>query len=143
MFDDMFSEALATLAYGGVGIALLALGFLVVDLLTPGHLGKIIWTEGGKGGAVVLAAKLLGLGAIITTAIIVSEDGLTDGLLSTVVYALLGIVLSVVAFFILDAITPGRLGETLLSGGSSPHASAWVVAATDLATAAIVCASIS
>ena len=30
-------------AYTGVGIALLVLGFFVLDLLTPGHLGRHIY----------------------------------------------------------------------------------------------------
>lgn len=142
-YDELLSEGLATLAYGMLGVGLLALGFLVVDVLTPGRLGHVIWNEGGRGGAVVLAAKLLGIGAIVTTAIATSSDDLAEGLLETAVFTLIGLALSVVAFFILDWITPGRLGETLLSGGSVPHASCWVVAATDLATAAIVSAAVS
>jgi uncharacterized membrane protein YjfL (UPF0719 family) len=143
IYDGFLEEVLATLAYGLLGVALLALGFLVVDLLTPGRLGHVIWTEGGRGGAVVLSAKLLGIGAIVTTAIATSSDDLAEGLLGTAVFGLLGLALSIVAFFLLDWITPGRLGETLLSGGSTPHASCWVVAATDLATAAIVAAAVS
>lgn len=143
IYDGLLDEAVATVSYGVLGVALLALGFVVVDVLTPGRLGHVIWTEGGRGGAVVLAAKLLGVGAIVTTAIATSSDDLAEGLLGTAVFALIGLALSVVAFFILDWITPGKLGETLLSGGSTPHASCWVVAATDLATAAIVSAAIS
>ncbi|MEO3782374.1 DUF350 domain-containing protein [Actinocorallia sp. B10E7] len=143
IYDGLLDEVLATLAYGVLGVGLLALGFLVVDVLTPGRLGHVIWTEDGRGGAIVLAAKLLGIGAIVTTAIATSSDDLAEGLLGTAVFALVGLALSVVAFFILDWITPGRLGETLLSGGSTPHASCWVVAATDLATAAIVSAAVA
>ena len=33
-------------AYTGVGIALLVLGFYVLDLLTPGHLGRHIMPAG-------------------------------------------------------------------------------------------------
>ena len=33
-------------AYTGVGIALLTLGFFALDLLTPGHLGRHIYETG-------------------------------------------------------------------------------------------------
>lgn len=143
IYDGLLDEALATAAYGVLGVGLLALGFVVVDVLTPGRLGHVIWTEDGRGGAVVLAAKLLGIGAIVATAIATSSGDLSEGLLGTAVFALIGMALSVAAFFVLDWITPGRLGEVLLSGGAVPHASCWVVAATDLATAAIVSAAVS
>src|SRR3954454_1842207 len=111
MPEDLLSEAGATLAYGGVGVALMALGFVVVDILTPGKLGQQIWAERNRGAGLVLAAKLLGVGTIVTTAIVTSDDGLAAGLVSTVVYGVLGIILTSVAFLVLDVITPGRLGD--------------------------------
>ncbi|HEV7934250.1 MAG TPA: DUF350 domain-containing protein [Actinomadura sp.] len=159
MIQDLVREGGAALAYGAVGVALMALGFLVVDLLTPGKLGHLIWTERNRGAGLTLAAKLLGVGAIVTTAILTSEDGLAAGLVSTVVYGVLGILLTSLAFIALDLITPGRLGAIVVEhgpgdgpGGDGPeartagrgiHPACWVVAATDLATAAIVAAAIS
>jgi uncharacterized membrane protein YjfL (UPF0719 family) len=142
MIDDILQESGAALAYGAVGIALMALGYLVVEVTTPGRLGHQIWTDRNRGAALVLAAKLLGVGAIVTTAIASSEDALTDGLLSTVVYGLLGIVLMTVAFYALDLLTPGRLGATVVDPREL-HPACWVVAAADLGTAAIVAAAIS
>lgn len=150
MLNDIIHEGGAALAYGGVGIVLMALGYLVVDLTTPGKLGEQIWTARNRGAALVLAAKLLGVGAIVTTAILTSEDGLADGLVSTAVYGVLGLVLTVLAFFLLDVLTPGKLGEVVVDHGAdstqtgvgAPPAS-WVVAAMDLATAAVVAAAIS
>ncbi|MCW2903645.1 MAG: hypothetical protein JWO67_5910 [Streptosporangiaceae bacterium] len=148
MIQDLVREGGAALAYGAVGVALMALGFLAVDLLTPGKLGGLIWTDRNRGAGLVLAAKLLGIGAIVTTAILTSSDGLAAGLVSTVVYAVVGILLSVLAFLVLDLITPGRLGsivveEDAAAAGGGIHPACWVVAATDLATAAIVAAAIS
>ena len=51
-------------AYTGVGIALLALGFVALDLLTPGHLGRQIYEEGSVNAGIVLSAGFLGQGAI-------------------------------------------------------------------------------
>jgi uncharacterized membrane protein YjfL (UPF0719 family) len=155
MPDDILRESGAALAYGAVGVALMALGFVVVDILTPGRLGQLIWAERNRGAGLVLSAKLLGVGAIVTTAIVTSDDGLADGLISTVVYGVLGIVLTGLAFLVLDWITPGRLGAIVVESGTGRppedpgavragiHPACWVVAATDLATAAIVAAAIS
>jgi len=49
-------------AYTGVGIALLVLGFYVLDLLTPGHLGRHIYEHRSLNAALTLAAGFLGQG---------------------------------------------------------------------------------
>lgn len=148
MLNDIVREGGAALAYGAVGVALMALGYLVVEVTTPGKLGEQIWTERNRGAALVLAAKLAGVGAIVTTAILTSEDSLGEGVVSTVAYGVLGIVLMTLAFYLLDVITPGSLGATVVETGpegtaAALHPACWVVAAMDLATAAIVAASIS
>ncbi|MBT2208580.1 MULTISPECIES: DUF350 domain-containing protein [Actinomadura] len=140
--NDVLHEGGATLAYGALGIALMALGYLVVEVTTPGRLGHQIWTEGNRGAALLLSVKLLGTGAIVTTAIVTSDSDLSEGLVDTAVYGLLGIVLMIVAFYLLDLITPGRLGATLVDG-AAVHPAGWVVAAADLAVAAIVAGAVS
>ncbi|MEU5880421.1 DUF350 domain-containing protein [Spirillospora sp. NPDC047279] len=140
--NDVLEGAGATLAYGALGIALMALGYLVVEVTTPGRLGHQIWTEGNRGAALLLSAKLLGVGAIVTTAIVTSDDDLGQGLIDTTVFGLLGIVLMVVAFYLLDLSTPGKLGATLVEGGVI-HPAGWVVAAADIAVASIVAGAVS
>ncbi|MEU4822843.1 DUF350 domain-containing protein [Actinomadura citrea] len=146
MNDDILHEIGATFAYGAVGIALMALGYLVVEVTTPGRLGRQIWTEGNRGAALLLAAKLLGIAAIVTTAIVTSDSDLTDGLVDTAVFGGIGIVLMIVAFFLLDVLTPGKLGATLVDTGGTGaaiHPAGWVVAAADLGVAAIVAGAVS
>lgn len=146
MNDDILQEIGATFAYGAVGIALMALGYLVVEVTTPGRLGKQIWTEGNRGAALLLAAKLLGIGAIVTTAIVTSDSDLSEGLIDTAVFGACGIVLMIVAYFLLDVTTPGKLGATLVNAegaGSAIHPAGWVVAAADLGVAAIVAGAVS
>ncbi|WP_030172880.1 DUF350 domain-containing protein [Spirillospora albida] len=140
--NDILQEIGATLAYGALGIALMALGYLVVEVTTPGRLSNQIWAEANRGAALLLSAKLVGVGAIVTTAIVTSDDDLGQGLVDTAVFGGIGIVLMVVAFYLLDVVTPGKLGETLV-GGSAIHPAGWVVAATDLAVAAIVAGAVS
>lgn len=55
--------------YGGLGIALLALSFKVVDLVTPGHLGTLVTDERPHPAAWVTAAFQLALGAVLAAAI--------------------------------------------------------------------------
>jgi len=139
--NDLLYELGSGLAYGAVGIVLMTLGFLLVDVLTPGRLGDLIWTQRNGNAARVLSSGLLGVGAIVTTAILTSEEGLVAGLVSTGAYGLLGLALMAVAFFVLDVVTPGRLGA--LVADAEPHPASWVTGASNLAIAAIISAAIS
>lgn len=138
---DLVYGILATLAYGVVGTALMALGFALVDLATPGKLRELIWVEGNRNASVLLGSGLLGVGIIVTTAILVSETALGAGLLSTVVYGLIGLVLMSVAFVILDIATPGKLGEILAQ--ERPHPAAWVSAAVHISISSIIAGAIT
>lgn len=141
MLSELLYGTLAGLAYGAVGIVLMALGVLVVDVLTPGKLREIIWTERNLNASLVVAAGILGTGAIVVTAILTSYDELGRGLASTVAYGLLGLFLMAVSFVVVDVLTPGKLGDIICD--RTPHPAAYVTAAAHLAVAAIVAASIS
>ncbi len=127
-------------AYGMVGLALLSLGFLLVDVLTPGNLREQIWLQRNRNASILLASNLLGVGIVVTTAIFASADAFIAGLISAAAYGLLGLVLMGASFLVLDSVTPGRLGELLVE--DVPHPATWVSAASHLAIAAIVAAAI-
>jgi uncharacterized membrane protein YjfL (UPF0719 family) len=128
-------------AYTGVGLALLALGFFALDLLTPGHLGRHIYEHRSVNAAIVLSAGFLGQGAVIFAAIWTNAtSGFGTALLYTVVFGVLGVVLQAVAFLLLDVLTPGKLGEHLMEPPF--HPASLVSAAAQLAVAAIIVASI-
>jgi uncharacterized membrane protein YjfL (UPF0719 family) len=128
-------------AYTGVGIALLILGFFVLDLLTPGHLGRHIYEERSVNAALTLAAGFLGQGAIVFASIWTNAtSGFGRALLYTVVFGVFGVLLQAVAFLVLDLITPGRLGAHLMERVF--HPASLVSAAVQLAVAAIIVASI-
>ena len=128
-------------AYTGVGIALLVLGFYVLDLLTPGHLGRHIYENRSLNAAITLAAGFLGQGAIVFASIWTNAtSGFGLALLYTVVFGVLGVVLQAVAFLVLDLISPGKLGEHLVEAAF--HPASLVSAAVQLAVAAIIVASI-
>ncbi|MCZ9337047.1 DUF350 domain-containing protein, partial [Streptomyces sp. TRM76130] len=56
-------------AYGALGLVLLVLGIVLVDVLTPGKLGRQIWEQRNRNAATVLSSALLGIGAIVFTSI--------------------------------------------------------------------------
>jgi uncharacterized membrane protein YjfL (UPF0719 family) len=128
-------------AYTGVGIALLVLGFFVLDLLTPGHLGRHIYDNRSVNAALTLSAGFLGQGAIVFASIWTNAtSGFGRALLYTVVFGVLGVLLQAVAFLVLDLITPGRLGTHLMAADF--HPASLVSAAVQLAVASIIVASI-
>src|SRR3954470_24416369 len=127
-------------AYTGVGIALLVLGFLVLDALPPGHLRKQIWQERSPNASIVLAAGFLGQGAIAFTTIWTNAtSGFGIALWYTVVFGVLGVLLQAVAFLVLKLVTPGSLGSALVQVPF--HPASLVSAAAQLAVAAIIVAS--
>ncbi|MBW3611470.1 MAG: DUF350 domain-containing protein [Actinobacteria bacterium] len=127
--------------WGALAIVLLAVGYVVVDRLTPGELGRLILVDRNVNAAVVLASGLLAIATIITTSILTSLDGFVPGVVSALAYGLLGIALLAVSFLVADRLTPGDLGEIVTNDTPSP--AAWVVAANHLALGAILAAAIS
>jgi uncharacterized membrane protein YjfL (UPF0719 family) len=128
-------------AYTGVGILLLVVGAIALDLLTPGRLARHIYEERSANAAIALAAGFLGQGAIAFTTIWTNAtSGFGRALAYTVVFGLVGIALQVVAFVVLDLLTPGKLGATLVQVPF--HPASLVTAAATLAVSAIIVASI-
>ena len=137
----MWQNLLYAVVYLAVGIALLILAAIVVDLLTPGRLMAHVVTS--YSSALVLAAALVGQGLVIFTAIWTNaESGFGDALLWTVAFGLLGVVLTAVAFLVVDLLTPGKLGRLLAEPGPVQPV-ALVTAAAHLAVDGIVVASIA
>src|SRR3954453_8578026 len=157
-FSTIFTGLGYGAAYTGAGLVLLALGYWVLDLLTPGHLGTHLLRGSGRpdgrpdgrsdglashGAGTVAAAGMLAQAAIIFTAIWTNGDSsFGQAFVSAVLFGLLGIVLLTVAFVLLDVLTPGRLGDAVIAAGEiTPLAR--LTAPALLGIAAIVCASIA
>ncbi|MEV6329287.1 DUF350 domain-containing protein [Streptomyces sp. NPDC051909] len=139
--SDIVNGLGRTTAYGALGVVLLILGIVLVDILTPGKLGRQIWEDRNRNASILLSSALLGIGGIVFTAIWTTYDDFAKGLVSTAVFGLLGLVLMGVAFLVVDLVTPGKLGATLVD--PEPHPAVWVTASCNLAVAAIVSASIA
>ncbi|MEW2444890.1 DUF350 domain-containing protein [Micromonospora marina] len=138
--QNLVTDLLVTLAYGAVGVVLMAIGYVLVDVATPGKLHELIWTERNRNAALLLSSNLLGVGTIVVAAIVASADDFKLGLIGAGAYGILGLVIMAAAFVLLDVATPGKLGELLVD--PEPHPAVWVSATVHLATGAIIAAAI-
>ncbi|AGL15351.1 DUF350 domain-containing protein [Actinoplanes sp. N902-109] len=141
MLENLLEGAGRSIVFGALGIALMALGFVLVDLLTPGKLRDLIWVEKNRNAALLLASNQIGIAAIVFTAIFTSYENFTEGLLSTAIFGVIGIAVMGLAFLVLDWMTPGKLGEVICS--EDRHPGAIVSAASHFGAALIICACIA
>ena len=137
----LFTEIGQITAWGILGIVLLAIGYGVVDLLTPGKLGRLIYAEHNVNASIVLASGLLAIGAVVTTSIVASAEGFVVGLVTACSYGVLGIALLALSFLVVDRLSPGELGAIVTD--SAPTPAAWIVAANHLVLGAILSAAIA
>ena len=128
------------LAYTGVGIAILGAGFWMLDLLTPGHLGRLVVEQRNPNAGLVAGAGLLSLGLILWFAIFFTGAG-WSGLDDAAVFGAVGVVTQAIGFLLLDLITPGKLREEIM--GERLHPGAVMAAAMQFALALVVAASLT
>src|SRR5215217_6471288 len=135
-WEDLATELASGALYGVIGIALLALGYYMIDLLTPGHLGRQLCEDRNRNLGVIVTAAMLAIGIIVTSAIIASEGDLEKGLGQSAGFGLIGIGLLGVAFVAVDLLTPGKLGDILMGDEHEPMV--YVTSAALLAVGGIV-----
>jgi uncharacterized membrane protein YjfL (UPF0719 family) len=141
LLDELGRGVLATLAYAAVGAVVLAVGYVVLDAITPGNLRHLVYTDHNRNAAVLSGANVLAVAGIVTTAIVTSDDVLARGVVDALVYGLLGIALLAVSFKVLDLLTPGHLGSICTDPLGTP--AVYVTAAFQLGLGAVLAAAIS
>ena len=141
LLDDLVRGVLATLAYAAVGTVVLALGYAVLDAITPGNLRHLVYEDHNRNAAVLAGAHVLSVGGIITTAIVTSDDDLARGVVDALVYGLIGIALLAASFKVLDRLTPGDLGQICTDPEGT--SAVYVTAAFQVALGAVLAAAIS
>jgi uncharacterized membrane protein YjfL (UPF0719 family) len=141
MFEDFGTAVAGALAYSAIGITLMVIGYFIVDLLTPGRLGTLIWTDRNRNAALLLASNTLGVGLIVVGAIWASNGSLVEGIVSTAVFGLIGLAAMAVAFVVLDLLTPGKLGEIVASDELQP--AVWVNSAMHIALGGVIAMALS
>jgi uncharacterized membrane protein YjfL (UPF0719 family) len=150
MINHLLVALLHAVVYAITAGVLLVGAYYVLDLITPGHLGRQLRGKSEEDGdapsqsAGVIAAAWMISNALVLFTAIWTNGGTNLGwaLLWTVSFGILGIVLNIVMFFAVEALTPGRLRETVCAPGPV-RPLAVLAAAASLSVAGIVCASIA
>ena len=140
LLNYLIYETGVVLSSAGCGLLLMVIGYFVVDLLTPGKLHVILWEQKSRNAAVLVASDLAGVAIIVIAAIRASSDDLAAGILSTLVFGILGIILMGVSFVLIGLLTPGKTGDIINS--PQMHPEVWVNATAHLGIAGIMAAAL-
>lgn len=138
--SDLLKGVGAILLYGVVGLLLMLVGFYAIDWTTPGKLSTLV-RRGLPNAVIVTASGLLSMAFIVVVAIFNSASDLTEGLITSLVYGLLGIIVQVLAVRLLEWATRINVGSTIESERFAP--AAIVVAAAHIALGLVVAVGIS
>ncbi|GAA0365036.1 DUF350 domain-containing protein [Actinoallomurus spadix] len=132
-FSDGFGTALgkgagAIAAYTAVGLVLLLIGFFAVDVTTPGRLTSIIRHGRNTNAALLAVCGVVGVGLVVASSIYASGGRLSEGLIATLVWGLVGIVAQQVGALIVRALF--RVDVAALMRAESLEPSAVLLGAT-------------
>lgn len=130
----------AILLYAIIGVLLMLVGFYAIDLTTPGKLSELV-RRGLPNAVIVTASGMLSMAFIIVVAIWTSSSDLAEGLITSLVYGLVGVIAQVVAVRLLEFVTRIDVRSTIESDRFAP--ASFVVAAAHLALGLVVAVAIS
>jgi uncharacterized membrane protein YjfL (UPF0719 family) len=137
---SLLGHSVAAIAlYAIVGLALIVLGFFVLDWTTPGPLRTLVQAR-RPNAAAVAASGLASLSLVVVMAIFSSSGDLLDGLIKTLVFGVLGIVAQALSVRIVELITGIDIGGVLADERYTPEV--LVVVAAHFGVGLIVAASI-
>ncbi|MEV7043781.1 DUF350 domain-containing protein [Amycolatopsis sp. NPDC051061] len=138
--SDLVRGIGAILLYGVIGLLLMFAGFYAIDWTTPGKLSKLVHA-GLPNAVIVTASGLLAMSFIVVVAIFNSASDLTEGLITSLVYGLIGIIVQVVAVRLLEWATRIDVASTIESEKFAPVSI--VVAAAHIGLGLVVAVGIS
>jgi len=133
--DSAFGEVLgdnvlAILAYAGVGLILFVVGFYAVDLATPGRLVSVIRHDRNPNASLLAAAGMAAVGVIVSASIYATDAALTEGLIATAVYGLVGIIAQIVAMIVFNLLIGLKIKDLCHEEHLQPGT--WMLAVTYL-----------
>ena len=131
----------ATILYFLVGMAVLIVGYLMVDVLTPGKLRQMVFVDRRPNAVVVTCAMYIALATVIITAIVNSYSQLGQGLVGVAVYGLMGVILLGVALLTMHLVIPGNFHEHV--DDPELHPASFAVALILLAVGGVTAAAVS
>jgi uncharacterized membrane protein YjfL (UPF0719 family) len=139
--NPVFRGAVATILYFAVGMAVLVVGFYMVDLLTPGKLRQLVFVDRRPNAVVVAGAMYIALTTVIITAITTSYSQLGQGLIGVAVYGLMGVILLGLALLTMHLLIPGNFHEHV--DEPTLHPGSFAVALILLAVGGVTAAALS
>jgi uncharacterized membrane protein YjfL (UPF0719 family) len=139
--NPVLKGALATILYFLVGMAVLIIGFVMVDVLTPGKLRQLVFVDRRPNAVMLTCAMYVALAAVIISAIANSYSQLGQGLVGVAVYGLIGVVLQGIALLTLHFVIPGDFHEHV--DEPELHPAAFAVAVMLLAVGGVTAAALS
>jgi uncharacterized membrane protein YjfL (UPF0719 family) len=132
-FSHGFGTALgkgagAIAAYTALGLVLLLVGFFAVDLTTPGRLTSIIRSGRNANATLLAVCGVAGVGLVVAASIYASGGRLSEGLIATLVWGVVGIVAQQIGALIVRALF--RVDVSALMAEESLEPSAVLLGAT-------------
>src|SRR4051812_2507494 len=116
---DLLRGIGAIVLYGVIGLLLILTGFYAIDWTTAGKLSDLV-RRGMLNAVIVTASGMLSMAFIVVVAIFNSASDLTEGLITSLVYGLLGIVVQVLAVRLLEWATRIDVASTIESEKFAP-----------------------
>jgi uncharacterized membrane protein YjfL (UPF0719 family) len=139
--NPVLKGAVATILYFVVGMAVLLVGFYVVDVLTPGKLRQLVFIARRPNAVIVAGAMYIALTVVIITAIANSYSQLGQGLVGVAVYGLMGVILLGIALLAMHLLIPGSFHEHI--DEQVLHPGSFAVALILLAVGGVTAAAVS
>jgi uncharacterized membrane protein YjfL (UPF0719 family) len=109
--DKLLHGVVAAVLYFVVGVVVLVIGFITIDILTPGSLRREVFVEHRPNAVVIASANYAAIAAVVISAILSSSDALGQGLLDVAVYGVIGVALQGIAMVVLELVVPGRFRD--------------------------------
>jgi uncharacterized membrane protein YjfL (UPF0719 family) len=129
----------AIVLYALLGLLMMVIGFYAIDLTTPGKLNRLV-RQGKPNAVVVTASGMVSMAFIVVVAIYTSSGRLAEGLVATLVYGLVGIVVQAVAVRLLEWVTGIDMNRLMVADELRPEAR--VVSAAHLALGLVVAVAV-
>ena len=139
--NPVLKGVVATILYFLVGMAVLVVGFYMVDVLTPGKLRQLVFIDRRPNAVVVACAMYTALTTVIISAITNSYSQLGQGLVGVAVYGLMGVILLGIALLTLHLVIPGNFHEHV--DEPELHPASFAVALMLLAVGGVTAAAVS
>src|ERR1700739_3106532 len=124
--NPVIKGLVATVLYFLVGMAVLVLGFIMVDVLTPGKLRQIVFVDRRPNAVMLACAMYIALATVIITAITNSYSQLGQGLVRVALSGLVGVLMQGIARLPMHFVIPGNFHEHV--DEPAPHPAAFATA---------------